>query len=200
VTFPPRRPRTGLRRSSSSETFQPRLVAGFQSRFVPPSPFVRDLDGLLFPEPGDLFQPLTPMGFVLPAPRSIGRKARPCSFEKSHVRARGMDHPAKGSRLYVAPGARLPSSAEALPGRRDSPGPPKRSRSAFSFPPAPKCRRVASASLLPPSAAPNTEVPGPAPAPLYVRLTRHPPPARTPYAASSTHRPKPSLGDETDPV
>jgi hypothetical protein len=36
-----------------------------------------DLDGLPLLEPGDLFQPLTPMGFGLPAPHHPTRRSRP---------------------------------------------------------------------------------------------------------------------------
>jgi hypothetical protein len=58
----------------------------------------RDLDGLPFPEPCDLFQPLTPMGFVFPLPASGRPGARPRGSEESRVRARGMGYEAKGSR------------------------------------------------------------------------------------------------------
>jgi hypothetical protein len=78
----------------------------------------RDLDGLLFPEPCDLFQPLTPLGFVFPAPRCRSTVAgRPvCPFarfsKESPVRARGMGHGSGGSRLvgFTVPLSRPVSS------------------------------------------------------------------------------------------
>jgi hypothetical protein len=140
-----------LRRSQSGEsTSRPGLAA--LPRRGGPTPLrsafavFRDLGGLLFPGPCDLFQPLTPMRFVSRLPASIAR----CPS----ARFRRIVRPCAGDgirfgRLPVERGSRCSTygSAEALPVGRGFPGPLKRPWSTFSSPPTPRCRWVASASL-----------------------------------------------------
>jgi hypothetical protein len=87
-----------------------------------------DLDGLPFPEPCDLFQPLTLVGFVFLLPDAGCPATRPRGSEELHGRARGMGDLTEGSRLVVVAGARLTCAAET------SPGSPWLSGDAFALP------------------------------------------------------------------
>jgi hypothetical protein len=186
ATFPPRCRRPGSRRSGSPETFRPRLVAGVQSRFGPPSPFLTTLTACPSPDPVASFSHSHPWGSAsrCPAPFALTRGS-----EESCVRARGMGHGAEGSRPDVTPGARLAGSAEALPVRRGFPGPPKPPRAAFDSPPAPKCRLVAAASLRrrPPLHPPRWMVRLRLPSPSVSSVVRRRP--RPEHAASGMLRP-----------
>jgi hypothetical protein len=86
-----------------------------------------DLDGFLFLGPCDLFQPLTPMGFALPAPLasappSAARRPLPagcrrsrCLRMKSPCPARGVGHRARGSR-WTRCTDRFPGPSSGRPG------------------------------------------------------------------------------------
>jgi hypothetical protein len=196
VTFLPRPPRLDLRRSCSSVAFQPRLVAGFHTRSGPPSPFLATLTVYPSPNPVISFNHSRPWGSF------------PCSPHRLHVRAVPKNRPSKhggwGSE-QKPPGwagglrARCPGSAEALPVRRGFPDPPKRSRSAFGSPPAPKCRRVAAASLLlcPPLRPPRWPVRLRLPSPFVLLVVCHP--ALGCRAASSSSPSFRSLGGFSAP-
>jgi hypothetical protein len=108
----------------------------------------RDLDGLLFPGPCDLFQPLTPMRFASRLPASIAR----CPF----ARFRRIVRPCAGDgsrfgRLPVERGSRCSTYdfAEALPVGRGVPG----TRSVPGPPSAPPRHRDVAGSLLRPFTA-----------------------------------------------
>jgi hypothetical protein len=130
-----------------------RSVPAPPRRQVPPwlrsaSAVSHDLDGLLLSGPGDLFQPLTPMGFGLPLPRLVvsgrpGLSALPPGIG-GWVRLRAapgwpVSRPASAARLHVVPKYYVRA-------RRSWPG-------------------------VSPSAAPITEVTVPAPAPPDVCRT-----------------------------
>jgi hypothetical protein len=82
--------RSGLRLPGSPETFQPRLVAGFQSRCGPPSSFLATLTACPSPNPVTSFSHSHPWGSSSLLPAADDSAARPRGSEESHVRARGM--------------------------------------------------------------------------------------------------------------
>jgi hypothetical protein len=89
------------------------LVAGFHPRFVPPSSFVRDLDGLPLPGLCDLFQPLTPMGFCFPfSPAVVPFHAGLSTFVFRNAAARSsVRRPLPAWRGGWAPCCRLPTGS-----------------------------------------------------------------------------------------
>jgi hypothetical protein len=86
-----------------------------------------DLDGLPFPGPCGVFQPLTPMGFCFPLPRSICSHARSRGIVRSCAgdgsrrgrlpAGRDSRRSARRLRRSVADPPWLPGAAEASPGR-----------------------------------------------------------------------------------